>query len=452
MTFKLPFWTSESLKSYRKRDMNFGSWFKTIFEAGDLKSYCPSQVVFIRTVNSILNLGIGVTFCSGLVHIFAGEAEIVIHNWGVAVLFSLPKILIARGIVWWASTLFVVIVDLVLYFYTVVSGSGPGFQNFFLVTIVIPFIMGIDKKAFGLSSISVFCSLVIYFTDYHNPFNIVLAKTVWTDFHSFILLTVTVSILIVILQKSHLEKKKASEEEQLNSFNTSRLASLAELSGSIAHELNNPLAIISGKLEIMQAQFVAGKLTNEKLGKDLENLRRSTGRMTAIIASMTDLLTGSSDFSLYNFTSAITHAVYLSRHMNHEVELIFDKHCGDIWVEGSSSQMTQAALNLIVNAMEAANKLQPAWVRVVIEAGENNSVSLKIVDSGPGIPKDIASKILDPFFSTKPPNKGVGLGLTIANRIVVAQKGQLQMDPSSTNTTFKITLPRAGDQSLIKVS
>ena len=97
-------------------------------------------------------------------------------------------------------------------------------------------------------------------------------------------------------------------------------------------------------------------------------------------------------------------------------------------------------MNLIDNAIDAA----PESGRVeVTAASRGDSVVVRVVDDGPGVPEEVMARIFDPFFTTKPPGHGTGLGLDIARRLVRQHDGHIEVDSRPGRTEFRVILPRA---------
>ncbi|HEX8943573.1 MAG TPA: ATP-binding protein [Gemmatimonadaceae bacterium] len=109
-------------------------------------------------------------------------------------------------------------------------------------------------------------------------------------------------------------------------------------------------------------------------------------------------------------------------------------------VRAYGGELNQVWANLIENALDAV----PSSGQIVISAKHaGDSVVVRIVDNGPGIPPDIQARIFDPFFTTKPIGQGTGLGLDISRRIVLRHDGQIEVDSRPGRTEFKVTLPVA---------
>jgi signal transduction histidine kinase len=105
-------------------------------------------------------------------------------------------------------------------------------------------------------------------------------------------------------------------------------------------------------------------------------------------------------------------------------------------IQGFGGELNQVWANLIDNALDAAGQ------RVTVAAGrQGQSVVVRVVDDGPGLPAEIRERIFDPFFTTKPVGQGTGLGLDIARRIVVKHQGQIEVDSRPGHTQFSVTLP-----------
>lgn len=130
-----------------------------------------------------------------------------------------------------------------------------------------------------------------------------------------------------------------------------------------------------------------------------------------------------------------------TRFYNYGVELILADIDEDLEIECRIIQIEQVLLNLLNNSFDAAQKSEEKWIRVeAIEFGDY--IDIKVVDSGPRIPEEVADKIMQPFFTTKELGKGTGLGLSISTGIMKNHKGGLFLDRTASNTTFVMRLPR----------
>jgi C4-dicarboxylate-specific signal transduction histidine kinase len=119
----------------------------------------------------------------------------------------------------------------------------------------------------------------------------------------------------------------------------------------------------------------------------------------------------------------------------------FDDRAGDVWV--NRVQIQQVIVNLIRNAFEAMADQEPREVTLATRALDDGTIEITVADIGPGIPPDIAGRLLKPFVSDK--HDGMGLGLSISRSIIEAHDGQLTAEPNpGGGAIFRLTLPSGG--------
>lgn len=239
---------------------------------------------------------------------------------------------------------------------------------------------------------------------------------------------------------SDLTEQRRSE---ISLIESSRLATLGEMAGGIAHEINNPLTVITGKTAVLLRQLQSAELDRSKMERDLRKIEETTLRIAKIVKGLRQF-SRQVDHEPYVWTSMtqlIEDALSLcaERFRNNGTELIVD--CPeDLKVKCRPVQIAQVLLNLLNNAFDATENLSERWVRVRVQPlGER--VEIRVVDSGRGIPPDIAKKLMVPFFTTKEVGKGTGLGLSISAGIAQDHRGRLVYDDSGTHTQFLLDLP-----------
>lgn len=222
-----------------------------------------------------------------------------------------------------------------------------------------------------------------------------------------------------------------------------RLAAVGRLAAGIAHEIRNPLASISGSVEVLKDGL---KLDGDDL-RLLELILRESSRLNTILtdflnyARVSKIGVGKCDLAAViaeTVTLASTH-----HQVGAAIEIAYSLHQPVIMVAGSEDQFKQVLWNLILNAAQAIGERDGKIVistHSVNTGDDNRFVQLKIADTGPGIPANTREKIFEPFFSTK--DGGTGLGLPIVARIVDCLGGRIELETSEAwPTIFVISLP-----------
>ncbi len=214
-----------------------------------------------------------------------------------------------------------------------------------------------------------------------------------------------------------------------------RLAAVGELSASIAHEIRNPLAAISGSVEVLRSDLQVSD-ANARL---MELIVKESHRLSKIL---TDFLTyariSRPAYCKVELCHVVSDVIDLIR--NHQayretVEVRFDSREAYVYVVGDEDLIKQLLVNLAFNASEAFDG-RPGEVTFSI-SGRDGIVLLSVADNGPGIPANIQERIFQPFFSTK--KQGTGLGLSIVHRICSILKLTMTVDSTEgAGTTFSV--------------
>lgn len=237
-------------------------------------------------------------------------------------------------------------------------------------------------------------------------------------------------------------------QEQI--FGLEKWRSLGEMAAGVAHEINNPLAIIRGYAEDFEVERSRGELSDEGLQKGLKKIVEMTERVSKIIRSLRVLARDGSkdDPEIVELKAIIEDCVhtYKERIAKAGVELMLTNTDLEQELMVQRTQITQVILNLIVNAFDAVKGQKDAWVSLeVVECGKN--IEVRVSDSGPGVPKELQEKIFDPFFSTKANaaatmKSGLGMGLSLSRSLAEHNRGQLLLDRESKHTCFILSLPK----------
>lgn len=244
------------------------------------------------------------------------------------------------------------------------------------------------------------------------------------------------------------ERTRELEFSRMRATESARLASLGEMASGIAHEINNPLAIVKASAEQVLANCQSGELSTPAVQKAAERINRVADRIAKIISGLrTFAREGKADsFEVVSIEAVINETLEfcLTRFKNNGIEVIFHPLPSELLVHGRSVQMSQVLLNLLNNAHDALKSASIQGPRIEIlgrRVGE--SVEVHIVDNGPGIPQEIRTRIMQPFFTTKEVGKGTGLGLSISRSIMEDHRGELILAVDPLPTRFIMRFPHA---------
>jgi len=231
----------------------------------------------------------------------------------------------------------------------------------------------------------------------------------------------------------------ASTQEQL--MHSEKLASMGQLAAGIAHEVNNPLGVVLMYAHLLLEQTEQGSQDRQ----DLELIVREADRCKKIVGGLLNFARQNKVTSQsVNLDELITQAVS-SLQLPEGITVTTATGLDDPKCDLDYDQMLQVLGNLIKNACDA----MPEGGELSVSAeGSKDQVRIAVGDSGTGIPEENIKKLYTPFFTTKEPGKGTGLGLPVVYGIVKMHRGQIDVesntDPAKgpTGSKFTITLPR----------
>jgi signal transduction histidine kinase len=226
-------------------------------------------------------------------------------------------------------------------------------------------------------------------------------------------------------------------------WQAAKLATMGELAASIAHELNNPLATVSLRVEGMLAKTAP----DDPRRSALEVISHEIERMGNLVANLLQFSRRGEDrSSTLDVAEELLRTLELIRHRFNKSRIrIVQEFAHDApRIHGNHDQLRQVFLNLLMNALDAMPTAGALTLRITPGAldGAIMAVVVEIVDTGVGIPPENLSRVVEPFFTTKEEGKGTGLGLPICRRIVQEHGGRLELQSEVGNgTTVRITLP-----------
>ena len=220
-----------------------------------------------------------------------------------------------------------------------------------------------------------------------------------------------------------------------------RLASIGLLAAGVAHELNNPAHVLLSNLTVLQERVTDDQYDPLFFAQVLKDCVRSLKRISSLTDGLTRFSRKNGHVAKVDFRHLIEEAVTLAQpSLRHHASLQLElAHCPMVIADPNA--MTGVIINLLVNAQQAM-QLTPNVahkIHVSLKPGED-TLSIGVEDSGPGIPSADKERLFEPFI-TRTPN-GTGLGLAICREIVSAHQGQITVDASPLGgAAFRITIP-----------
>jgi len=229
-----------------------------------------------------------------------------------------------------------------------------------------------------------------------------------------------------------------------------RLAEIGRIAAGVAHEINNPLAVIG------EAAGWAGMVVSDAKGlslEDREELEKATKEITAqtkrcrgithqLLGFVRDSELSKTEFDVHELVNETINFLRPEiKHSSIEIDTRFMP--GSLLMNSDSKLLEQVVVNLMTNAIHAVREKHGDKGRVVIRTLKTDSeVEIRVEDNGAGIPMENQQKIFELFYSTKPPGKGTGLGLPICQNIVQKLGGEISFQSKAgVGTTFTIHIP-----------
>ncbi len=245
--------------------------------------------------------------------------------------------------------------------------------------------------------------------------------------------------LMKVLQAS---REKIDVVQQISNHNL-KMAALGEMSGSIAHEINNPLALIQGKASQLLRHDREGSLDKKVLIESLEKIIGMSDRISKIIRGMKSISRTAEHDPFEKVELKIINdniqGICSERFRNASINLEIS-NIPTLAIECRPSQIEQVIINLLNNAFDAVSPLSDKWVRLDF-TNFHDKIQIAVTDSGEKISPEIVEKLMLPFFTTKEIGKGTGLGLSISKGIVEDHQGKMYFDSFSSHTRFVVELP-----------
>ena len=264
-----------------------------------------------------------------------------------------------------------------------------------------------------------------------------------------------VSYTASLVDVSERQQARREIERQRESLRQAeKLSAMGSLLAGVAHELNNPLAIVMGRADLLE-----DKLESSPLQADAQRIREAAERCGRIVRTFLNMARAHAPRRAPVALNDIVHAAadmlaYTLRSHSITLELQLDPNLPPLM--GDADQLGQVLLNLLVNAQHALSESEDAR-RIVVATGvearregpgsREPRIWLRVRDNGPGVPPEVREHLFQPFFTTKAEGLGTGLGLSTSRSLLREHGGDLMLEqgPPGSGASFRLSLPISGE-------
>jgi signal transduction histidine kinase len=245
---------------------------------------------------------------------------------------------------------------------------------------------------------------------------------------------------------------KDLRQAQQEIIRTEKFASMGRLASGIAHEIGNPLGIVAGYLELLQRSDIENDEKEDYIRRSIREVERIHGIIRQLLDFSRSKEKGNVVFSVQEALAEIRRILEPQPLMS-DIRLTLSLSAREDRILGDPDQVRQVFLNLVLNAADAiASAGDPASGTIVVSTenfsaeaetpGDRPQIRIAVTDDGPGIPEEDLDTIFDPFYTTKAPGKGTGLGLWVSYMIVDGMGGRISARSRlGEGTTVEVFLP-----------
>jgi PAS domain S-box-containing protein len=220
-----------------------------------------------------------------------------------------------------------------------------------------------------------------------------------------------------------------------------RLASVGMLAAGVAHEINNPLAVVSGNLQLLALDLAS----SQRAAGMVADATRATERIRQIVRDLKTLSRADSEKRVpVDVRAVLQAAVRVAWNDIRHRAVLVERYETVPLVEANEARLGQVFLNLVMNAAQAIaeGEEEGQEVRVATRTRADGCVVIEVADTGVGIAPELRDRLFTPFFTTKPVGEGSGLGLSICHRLVGELGGSIEVESEvGVGSTFRVVLP-----------
>ncbi|MBX3022548.1 MAG: PAS domain-containing protein [Bdellovibrionales bacterium] len=253
-------------------------------------------------------------------------------------------------------------------------------------------------------------------------------------------------VMMVGISRDVTERRESDNKlkaERARTMYAAKMASLGEMAAGVAHEINNPLTVISGLAEVNSELLEETNPDLQRIANNMAAIERTARKLAKIVSGLRAFSRdGKSDpFLPVRLGDVIEDTLAFSKERIalNSIELQVIHSSPSPMIECRATQIGQVVLNLLNNACDAIAEQPQKWIKIETRA-DGDFVELSVTNSGPPISKEVRDKLFSPFFTTKDIGKGTGLGLSISKGIIENHNGVLFLDQNSPHTRFVFRL------------
>jgi PAS domain S-box-containing protein len=243
------------------------------------------------------------------------------------------------------------------------------------------------------------------------------------------------------------EKVLQEEVERGRLLREKRIEALSHMAGGLAHEINNPLAIIHGRAsDLLQLAATAESLPTEEVRKACESIVKTADRAIRILRGLKGFgrEAGKDPMEAASIYEIVDQCLELqgARFERHKVDLRLDLKPNLPYIECRETQIGQIITNMLNNAYDAVvnAKTDQRWVTLSADCIDN-WLQVDVANGGPAIREDVKAHLMEPFFTTKELGAGMGIGLSLSRAIAQEHGGALTLRGDTQHTCFRLVLP-----------
>jgi signal transduction histidine kinase len=295
---------------------------------------------------------------------------------------------------------------------------------------------------FTLMAAAVSVIVYLFYSEFFNPINrLPNFREVYLVFYVLVMLFCFLQSFLFVQLNIHLQRELSKQKDIL--MESAKFQSLGQMASNLAHDINNPLFTIQGKLHQIRNLFSKDQLDLEKCDQIIENVEGTILRLSQIVKGISTFARqGRGDQMVSVGAKDLLEGILLiaSDRINQNKIKLTVKIPDTARVICYPSFISQILLNLLNNAIDALEYSDDKRIEVEL-LHQKEWIDLCVRDSGPGIPKEIEEKVFEPFFTTKKFGKGTGLGLSISKGLIETHEGTLSYRRNNNMTSFVIRLP-----------